>query len=124
VALAHRGLPRRVAPYFHSLEQSGYRRFEECVNYLRDNGYEFVGPERFVAGSTSHLAFLSFDDNYRTWYEALPLLDRLGIRATFYVNTLPLRDSASEGVIGAYFDLVHHYDTRVPLDASEVRALQ
>jgi peptidoglycan/xylan/chitin deacetylase (PgdA/CDA1 family) len=102
-ALASRDLPRRLAFYMHSLEEAEYPAFEKCVCHLLDKGYRFVHLEEFLAGPGSHLAFVSFDDNYRAWYQTLPLLERLGVPATFYINTLPLR---------------------VPLDSSEIRSIR
>ena len=64
-------------------------------------GYTFVGPKAFVSG-TGRLAFLSFDDNYRSWRENLPILDRHGVKATFYVNTFPFRDVASADEVSRY----------------------
>lgn len=124
VALLDRGLPKKLALYMHSLETPDYASFEGCVAYLRSSGYEFVQLGEFLDGSDSCLAFLSFDDNYRAWHRALPLLDYLKIRATFYVNTAPLRDIASPEVIADYFERIHHPGERVPLDTRELRAIR
>jgi peptidoglycan/xylan/chitin deacetylase (PgdA/CDA1 family) len=123
LALSRRELPKRLAFYMHSVEASDYSAFDECVTYLRDEGYRFVHLEEFLADAGSQLAFLSFDDNYRSWYGALPCLERLGVPATFYVNTIPLRDRASARVIADYYDRVHHRGERVPLNSIEIRSI-
>jgi peptidoglycan/xylan/chitin deacetylase (PgdA/CDA1 family) len=124
VALASPDLPMRLALYMHSLDACRYSSFEECISYLRSAGYRFVHVDEFLAYPNSHLAFLSFDDNYRAWYQALPLLERLSIPATFYINTLPLRDRASPEVTTDYFERVHHLGERVPLDSAEIRSIR
>ena len=74
-----------------------------------------IEPERAV--------YLSFDDNFQSWHRALPLLDTLGVKATFYVNSLPIRDRAEPAVISDYFDRIRHKGDRIPLSSEELLAL-
>lgn len=116
-----RGLPGKVAVYLHSLEAGQRPAFCELVRYFQASGYEFCDPGAFVAASSGKQIFLSFDDNYRSWYESAELFDQLGIRATFYLNTAVLRDAASSQEIENYYDRVGHGGKRVPLSTSELR---
>ena len=124
VAVFDRGLPKKLAIYLHSLESSDHPSFEEGIVALRDLGYRFVDINEFLAESAEPTAFLSFDDNYRAWYTSLALLDRLDLTATFYVNTLPLRDTAPPEVVADYFERIHHAGERVSLSTSELVAVR
>ena len=89
-------MPNRVAIYFHELEVHQHAAFRDAIRSLRALGYRDVGPQEYLAasmkGGDDRVMFVSFDDNYRSWYAARELMDDLAIRATFYVNTLPFRD--------------------------------
>src|SRR6266853_2644615 len=85
VAIAKRTMPERIGIYFHALESQHWDSFAACITTLRQLGYVFVSPDELVRGSSRPSAFVSFDDNYHSWYEALPLLDTLRCQATFYV---------------------------------------
>ena len=96
--------------------------FLEMVECLRSLEYRFVGPDAFLEAG-DRAVFLSFDDNYRSWYEALPLFAELGVSATFYVNTCVFRDRASPAEIDVYFDRLHFHGERVPLSVAELRGI-
>lgn len=120
--LFSRDLPDAVAVYMHALERRHHGSFEAFVAGFRERGYRFCGPDEFVSGSGLRV-YLSFDDNYRSWYEALELLASLGVAATFYVNTQPLRDVADGALVEAYFDRVDHHGDRVALSSEELEAI-
>jgi peptidoglycan/xylan/chitin deacetylase (PgdA/CDA1 family) len=63
------------------------------------------------------------DDNYKTWHDAADLFERLGIKVTFYLNTLPIRDIASQCEIEAYYDTIDHHENRISLSSEEIRFL-
>jgi peptidoglycan/xylan/chitin deacetylase (PgdA/CDA1 family) len=115
-----RGLRNQLSIYFHSLEASDYSAFRELVGFFVSSGYEFVDPDRFLEGAPSKRVMLSFDDNYRAWFEALALFQDLKIHATFYVNTGPLRERATPKEIGDYFDRICHHGQRIPLNSTEL----
>jgi peptidoglycan/xylan/chitin deacetylase (PgdA/CDA1 family) len=104
-------LPSRLAIYLHEVEPEMRPKFREMVEYLRSLQYRFVGPDVFLE-AVDRAVFLSFDDNYRSWYKALPFLADLGVSATFYVNTCAFRDRASLAEIDAYFDRLHFEELR------------
>jgi peptidoglycan/xylan/chitin deacetylase (PgdA/CDA1 family) len=139
--LLNRGLPDRMGLYFHNIESSQRDTFSDVILRLKDLGYRFVdveaytrsgtkGPARIPAGniveSSGKQASVSFDDNYVEWHESLELLERLGVRATFYVNTAPLRDSATETEIQEYYEQRLRYKGKPtrPLNMDEVRAIR
>jgi glycosyltransferase involved in cell wall biosynthesis/peptidoglycan/xylan/chitin deacetylase (PgdA/CDA1 family) len=122
VALASKPLPRRVAVSLHALEERAYPAFKRLIEELRAGDYSFCGPDEY-ARCEGRIAFVSFDDNYRSWYTALGLLDDLGVRASFYVNTLPLRDRSDPDTIDAYFDRIDHHGERAPLSTEELIAI-
>jgi peptidoglycan/xylan/chitin deacetylase (PgdA/CDA1 family) len=93
------------------------------VRYFRNRGHRFIGPEAFLEERVDRVVFLSFDDNFRSWWEALPLLAHLDLSATFYVNTAPLSDRAAEGVVSAYFDRIGARSDRASLSTRELREI-
>jgi len=110
-----------LAIYFHELEPAHWVEFRDGVGALLDMGYRPVTPDEFVTPSRGgKRLFVSFDDNFRNWHRALPLLAELGLSATFYVNTLPFRDTASEAEIGAYFDRLAMSRDRQTLTRAEL----
>jgi peptidoglycan/xylan/chitin deacetylase (PgdA/CDA1 family) len=61
---------------------------ESHVRFLQRRGYRFLTAEELLAEGQPRprTAVLTFDDGFRNWLTAaLPLLRRLGVRATFYV---------------------------------------
>ena len=124
LAVAMRPIPERIGVYFHALEAQHWDQFTACIAALRELGYAFVGPNELICDGSQRRAFMSFDDNYRSWYEALDLFDALKIRATFYVNTLPTLSLLNAGALDDYYDRVGHRGARNPLNPTELRALR
>lgn len=120
--LLSRPLPSRLAIYFHDVEPELRPAFRKMVEYLRSLEYRFVGPDAFLEAG-DRVVFLSFDDNYRSWCEALPFFAELGLSATFYVNTCAFRDRARPGEIEAYFNRLHSQGQRISLSVAELRAI-
>ena len=63
-------------------------RLESHVRFLQRAGYRFVTAEELIVegGLRARTAALTFDDGFRSWVtDVLPLLQRLGVRATFYI---------------------------------------
>ncbi len=119
--------PDRIAIYFHELEGTDREAFAKALGRLRGDGYAFVGPAECVAPADDRqrVAFVSFDDNFRSWHDALPLFDELDLRATFYINTRPIRDTASRDEIEAYYRRVAQDPAnREPLSRDEIRDLR
>lgn len=123
VLLCNKGLPAKIGLYFHAMEPRFHEAFAEIVAYFRNLNYRFTESHAFLAKPDERCVFISFDDNYRSWYESLPLFDRLDVRGTFYVNTLPLRNIASEEMIDAYYDRIAYPGPRRPLSEGELIAL-
>ena len=129
--LARKPLPHRLALYFHELEPAQYDAFRAGMTHLKELGYRSVGPAQYIGygaagghGSPNdRIIFVSFDDNYRSWHRALPLLAALNITATFYTNTLPLRDECDETVCARYFDRIAFYKDRSALSKAELREI-
>jgi peptidoglycan/xylan/chitin deacetylase (PgdA/CDA1 family) len=103
-AFLRRPLPDKLALYLHSL--NGHTStVEQFMGRFSDLGYHFVGPDEFLSRS-GRMIMLSFDDNYRSWYTSLTMFERLGAKATFYVNTLPFRDRASDADLSWFFSRI------------------
>jgi peptidoglycan/xylan/chitin deacetylase (PgdA/CDA1 family) len=96
--------------------------FREMVEHFQAAGYRFVGPDAFLRAE-DRVVFLSFDDNYRSFWTVLPLLEELGVVVTFYVNTCAFRDHAGRAEIEAYFDRLRFCGERVPLSVAELREI-
>jgi len=83
-------LESRLALYFHHLDTDHWGEFRQCMEYFKQRSYRSVDAPGFVAARPDdRCLFVSFDDNFHSWHEALPMLGSLNITATFYVNTLP-----------------------------------
>lgn len=119
----NRGLPRKVGLLFHSLEPASYSAFRGMVHFFREADYRFASPDTFLESASERCVLVSFDDNYRTWYDALALLEMLEVQATFYTNTCVFYDRATEQEIRTYYDRLDFEGTRVPLSTTELRAL-
>jgi peptidoglycan/xylan/chitin deacetylase (PgdA/CDA1 family) len=116
-----RPLPDRIAVYFHGLEAADRQALAQCVAALRGLGYRSVGLDAYLDPATPGRVFnVSFDDNYRSWHEALADLDRLDLITTFYANSLPFRDVADASTIAAYFDRLALGVGREPLSRTEL----
>jgi peptidoglycan/xylan/chitin deacetylase (PgdA/CDA1 family) len=119
----HRGLPSKIALYLHSLEPPTQRILEQLVPCLRERHYRFVTPVEYLASQEDRCAMISFDDNFRSWHDALPWLKNLDVRATFYVNTVPFRDRATKQTIDEYYRRIGHKGDGMPLSTAELREL-
>jgi peptidoglycan/xylan/chitin deacetylase (PgdA/CDA1 family) len=115
-----RPLPEILGLYFHSLEEPLWEAFAEMAVYFREQGYKTAGPDTIHQARTTSAVFYSFDDNYQSWHRALDLLDTLAIRATFYINTLPIRDRSTPEIISEYYDRIAHGGDRTPLSSREI----
>jgi peptidoglycan/xylan/chitin deacetylase (PgdA/CDA1 family) len=64
-------------------------RLEAQIRYLKRRGYRFLTAEELLGEGEPGpgTAVLTFDDGFRTWLtDVVPLLERIGVRATFYVS--------------------------------------
>lgn len=123
-ALLRRALPDQIALYCHSLEPAYWEGFTRLVQFLsEEQGYRVTDPPGFVACSSDRRLLLSFDDNYRSWYEARRLFDRLRTRVTFYVNTLPFECAEGSREIEDYYQRLRHSGPRAPLTREALREL-
>ena len=119
----NRGLPDKIALYLHNLESPAQKVLEPVVQGLREQQYRFLTISDYAKAPEGRCAMITFDDNFRTWHDALPWLKKLDLPATFYVNTLPFRDRASREVIEDYYTRIGHTGDRIPLSTSELCAL-
>lgn len=108
-----------MAIYFHALEETDHPSFVDIVARLGSE-YKLVGSPSDYVRASGATAWLSFDDNYQSWYRALPLFERLDVAVTFYVNTSSLRDVASPETIDGYYDLLKYCGDRTPLSTTEL----
>ncbi len=119
-----RELPDRVAVYFHALEHQDWGRFRDCITHFTGRGYRVVSLAEYVDPcARGQMLFISFDDNYRNWHEALGLLDSLGVKVTFYVNSLPFMDACPEPERLQYFDRISYGANPTSLTRTELRDL-
>lgn len=119
--LACGAMPERLAVYFHELEEPDWPAFADAMRYFTEEGYRTVRAETFAdPDAEGRMMFLSFDDNFKSWHRALPLMDDLGVTATFYVNSAPFRDVADLARIDRYFDVIRHKGERLTLTRREL----
>ena len=123
VRLLSRDLPPRLGLYFHDLAERDLLAMEEALRYLHGEGYRACWPEEIADSGSDRRVFLSCDDNYRSWYLALPTLERLAVPITFYINTEPLRDRSPAEAVSTYYRRLRYEGEPMPLDSAEIRAL-
>lgn len=121
--LCDKGLPTKIGVYFHSITADEYAAFQEMAAFFRDEGYRVADPSTFLADPAEKCVYISFDDNYRAWYDALPLFAAADITATFFTNTCCFRDRASESQIAAYYDRLDFDGERIPLSTTELQQI-
>lgn len=116
-----RQLPDRLGIYFHNLPRVDWPGFALMVSTLSEAGYSFGTPSELIEGQPGKVAFVSFDDNHRDWFEALPLFEDLGLSVTFFVNTAPIRDRATAEEIRSYYARIAvDPETATPLSSEEI----
>lgn len=124
IRFASRDLPAKLAIYFHELDRHQIPAFREALTYFVDQGYHFASPQEFVCGSVDEkLLFVSFDDNFKGWHEAMGAMETCGATATFYVNSGVFRDEAAPHVISDYFDRIRYFGDRRTLTRNELREI-
>jgi hypothetical protein len=115
-----RPLPRKLSLYFHSIAGCE-QQLDELLYFLRERGYAFAGPTEFLT-TEGNICFLSFDDNYRSWVQTLPIFERHHVQATFYVNTWPFRDRVSEEDVRRYLGKIMA-EQETTLSTAELREI-
>lgn len=121
IRFASRDLPAKLAIYFHELDRHQIPAFREALTYFTDEGYGFASPREFVAAPVDEkLLFVSFDDNFKSWHEALGTMEACRATATFYVNSGMFRDVAPPHVISDFFDRIRYFGDRQTLSRNEV----
>ena len=123
--LAARALAGKASIYFHDLPDRQWAAFSACIEHLAGLGYRCVSPRELVAArSDERVLLVSFDDNFRSWHQALGLMARLGVKATFYVNSLPFRDVADETAIARYRRRLRAEEQHETLSRAELREIR
>lgn len=123
--LFDRGLPVKLGVYFHSLETEHHHAFGNAILCLRGLGYRIATDiEDYLADPCEQTAWISFDDNYASWYEARSLFDVLDIRATFYTNTGVFRDRAPQETRRAFFKRIEYDGDRRTMTTDELKSLR
>jgi peptidoglycan/xylan/chitin deacetylase (PgdA/CDA1 family) len=93
--LVPKDLPERLGIYFHDLPPTDWFRFSAALAHLGELGYTFGDAHGLHRAGAEKVCWVSFDDNYRSWHEALGMLAAIGVTATFFVSTAPIRDRSS-----------------------------
>ncbi len=123
VIAAPADLPAKLAICLHAVETSTeLRDLDGALRRISEAGYRFCTPEQY-ANSEGRCALITFDDNFRSWLDVLPILSERRVTATFYVNTMPLRDIAEAYEIDHYYDRIAHSGTRLPLSSDELNRI-
>lgn len=118
-----RPLPDKLGIYLHDIERASWPALRALVAYFRERGFSFATVDQFLA-TDGRVVYLSCDDNYRAWYLALDVFAELDVPCTFYVNTEPIRDLATEEQIAAFYRRLGRKNGRgMPLSIAELRAI-
>lgn len=123
--LFDRGLPVKLGVYFHGLEKEYHQAFANSILCLRGLGYRIATDiDDYLQDPNERTAWISFDDNYASWYEARSLFDVLDVRATFYTNTAVFRDRAPREKRRAFFERIEHEGEHRAMTTGEMKALR
>lgn len=117
-----RELPLKLGIYFHELEPHQQIHFREMVSKVRSLGYRFVGVEEYLAADDK-VAMVSFDDNYKSWHDAIPLFKDTEVPVVFYMNTMPIADDATPEELQVYYNRVEHKGQRKSLSRKDILEL-
>ena len=125
LALFRRQLPRRVALYFHEIDATTAAALDAIIPFFKQRGYSFVKAKEYdqEASPERRMVFLSFDDNYLSWHEQLPLFAKHGVTAAFYCNSLPLDRAADDPVVADYYRRLGNPADRRPLRSLYLREM-
>jgi len=92
--------PKTIHLFHHYFkDESNY-----LINFIRfahEKGYIVKGYDH-IQEQGEKVVYLSFDDNYESWYEMAQLLKEEGARCTFFINLAPYLMSNSQ--LNAYYE--------------------
>ncbi len=120
-----KNLPNRFGIYLHELGEKELVLLRETVIELEKRGYEIVSLDEYLNSSEDDkFVWFSFDDNYSGWVRNSKALIGMGIRATFYINSLPSVNPQNTEVIMKYYDLLGVEMDRTPLKPEEIKQIE
>ncbi len=118
-----RPLPEKLGVYFHSLDDHELPAFTDAIHWMKSEGYQFTGAADFLT-TPGRTACVSFDDNHEAWFRALPLMESLGVKCTFFINTCVLRGECTEAEWAAFTLKVKYFGKDRPLSRGDICALR
>ena len=71
------------------LERTTVAKFGELIEYYLEHGYRFISPDDLLNGldPDGKYVAVTFDDGYFNNSLALPILEKFGVPATFFIST-------------------------------------
>ena len=123
--LFSRPLPRRVAFYFHEIDRATAAALDDIIPFFKQQGYSFVKAREYAEDTNPErrMVFVSFDDNYLSWHEHLPLFSKHGVSVVFYCNSLPLDRAPDDPVVVDYYRRLVDPADRRPLRSVHLREM-
>lgn len=70
-------------------------QFETFVRYFKERQVQFIDEQDILEGEldpNQQYIYLTFDDGYYNNFNALPVLTKYGIKATFYISTQHIKE--------------------------------
>jgi len=111
--------------YFHGIDKEHHGAFSNAILCLRGLGYRIATDiNDYLSDPEERAVWISFDDNFASWYEARSMFDRLDIRATFYTNTGVFRDLAPLANRREFFKRIEHAGEHRAMTTGEMKALR
>ena len=91
VLLFSKNLPNKISIYFHETDELVIKQIEDIFYFFSYLGYSFVTIDEFnknIQKTDLKQIALTFDDGYNSWLDCIKLLEKLNVKATFYINSV------------------------------------
>ncbi|KQC30598.1 polysaccharide deacetylase family protein [Flagellimonas eckloniae] len=95
------GLYPETIHIFHHYFKDGNNYLKEFIRFVQHKGYTIRGYD-YEQKPGEKVVYLSFDDNYESWYKMAQTLKEEGATCTFFINFAP--NLMNDSLVSAYYN--------------------